>query len=56
MNPHEILINTQNSVCSKDILDSFTKLTELQNRDKNSDKEYTANVSKLNEAQKRNEG
>lgn len=56
MNPQEILTNTQNSVCSKDILDSFAKLTDLQNTDKNSDKEYTSNLGKLNEAQKRNEG
>lgn len=56
MNPQEILINTQNSVCSKDILETFTKLTELQNTDKNSDKEYSSNILKLTEAQKRNEG
>lgn len=55
MNPQEILTNTQNSVCSKDILDTFTKLTDLQNTDKNSDKEYGENLTKLNEAEKRNE-
>lgn len=56
MNPQEILTNTQNSVCSKDILDTFTKLTDLQNTDRNSDKQYTVNLGKLTEAQKRNEG
>lgn len=56
MNPQEILTNTQNSVCNKNILDAFTKLTDLQNTDKNSDKEYTANLGKLKEAERRNEG
>lgn len=55
MNPQEILISTQKSVCEKDMLETFDKLKELRKNQLNSQKSITEHQQKLKEAEQKYE-
>lgn len=55
MNPQELLKNTQISVCPQDIIDSFQKLNEKREEQKNVSKVNSDNIVKLKDAEERND-
>lgn len=55
MNPRELLLNTQASVCSPSMIEQMDRLIDMRKQQKNVTKSNADNLAKLKEAEAKNE-